>query len=136
MKKVLLITITLLFAAVSAFAQSNEATLSQVGNDNTATIDQIGDLNYTSLSQADGATADIDQISASKSFVSLSQIGASSATILQNNKNSVAGFGDQWNTAQSSKLATQSGTGSTMKITQLSCNLIKHMWISLATITA
>jgi hypothetical protein len=120
MKKVILITTALLFSAFSAFAQSNEAILSQVGDDNSATIDQAGDLNYTSLSQEDGATADIDQIDASSSFVSLSQIGSSSATILQNNKNSVQGFSDQWNTAESSKLATQSGSGSTMEITQLS----------------
>ncbi|WP_340106024.1 hypothetical protein [Rhodohalobacter sp. 8-1] len=120
MKKVLLIITTLLFTAFSAFAQSNEATLSQIGDDNTATIDQVGDLNYTSLTQEDGATADIDQIDASSSFVSLSQIGSSSATIFQTNKNSVQGFTDQWNTPAASKLATQEGSGNTMDITQLS----------------
>lgn len=120
MKKAIIITLAFLFAAVSAFAQSNEAVLSQSGDNNDANIEQIGSMNYTSLSQEDGAFADIDQVSASESFVSLSQIGSSSATILQNNKNSVQGFTDSWNTAAASKLATQSGSGSTMNITQLS----------------
>lgn len=120
MKKSTIITIAFLFAAVSAFAQSNDASVEQTGDNNSATVDQVGDLNYTSLSQEDGATADIDQIDASESFVSLSQIGGSSATILQNNKNSVQGFSDQPSTPQASKLATQSGSGSTMEITQLS----------------
>lgn len=110
----------MLFTAGMAFAQSNEATVTQAGDDNSADIEQVGNLNYTSLSQADGATANIDQVSASESFVSLSQIGASSTTILQNNKNSVQGFSDSHLTDTEDKLATQSGTGSTMDITQLS----------------
>ncbi len=120
MKKLTTLLVAMLFSAGMAFAQSNEAVVSQSGDDNTADIEQVGDLNYTSLSQADGATADIDQVSATESFVSLSQVGASNATILQNNKNSVQGFNDQWNTPESNKLATQSGSGSTMEITQLS----------------
>lgn len=120
MKKLTTLSIALFIAAGSAFAQSNDATVDQVGNNNSATVDQVGDLNITSLTQEDGATADIDQIDASESFVSLSQIGSSSATILQNNKNSVQGFSDTHMTDKEDRLATQSGSGSTMDITQLS----------------
>ena len=45
MKKLSTLTLGLLFAAGSAFAQSNDATVDQTGDNNDATVNQIGTLN-------------------------------------------------------------------------------------------
>lgn len=51
MKKLLTLSTALLFTAGAAFAQSNDATLSQDGDDNEATIEQMGASNSAELNQ-------------------------------------------------------------------------------------
>jgi len=68
MKKLTTLLVMMLFTAGMAFAQSNIATIDQVGDDHEAMIDQIGFSNTAYVDQTDGggssngdATADIDQ---------------------------------------------------------------------------
>lgn len=51
MKKLLTLSTALLFTAGAAFAQSNDASVSQDGDDNDATIEQIGSANSAELNQ-------------------------------------------------------------------------------------
>lgn len=51
MKTLLTLTTALLFTAGSAFAQSNDATVDQIGNDNESTIGQTGTLNEAYIQQ-------------------------------------------------------------------------------------
>ncbi|WP_340104016.1 hypothetical protein [Rhodohalobacter sp. 8-1] len=51
MKKLSTLTLGLLFAAGSAFAQSNDATVDQSGDYNTSTVDQSGNGNETLINQ-------------------------------------------------------------------------------------
>jgi len=67
MKKLLTLSTALLFTAGAAFAQSNDATLTQTGDDNDATVEQIGMDNEAELTQGfdgqgqDGAIGSIFQ---------------------------------------------------------------------------
>ena len=67
MKKLLTLLMALLFTAGAAFAQSNDAVLTQSGDDNDATVEQIGSGNGAVLSQGfagqgqDGAIGEIFQ---------------------------------------------------------------------------
>lgn len=54
MKKLSTLTLGLLFAAGSAFAQSNDATVDQIGNDNDATVEQTNSGNNSATLSQDG----------------------------------------------------------------------------------
>jgi hypothetical protein len=76
MKKLSILTLGLFFAAGSAFAQSNDATVDQTGDYHEASIEQSGELNFATVTQGNGYNE-----------VVLSQesnaAGSSSATITQ-----------------------------------------------------
>lgn len=102
MKTLLTITTALLFTAGSAFAQSNNASIDQVGDDHEATITQTGAMNTAFVEQtADAGREGIDVGEAAvtqlgdDNFVNLRQrnfFGDSEATITQiGSGNSVQG---------------------------------------------
>lgn len=102
MKTLLTLTTALLFTAGSAFAQTNDASIDQVGDDHDATITQAGSMNMAYVEQtadagregADVGTADVTQ-TGSDNYVNLRQrsfYGDSEATITQlGDGNSVQG---------------------------------------------
>jgi hypothetical protein len=102
MKTLLTLTTALLFTAGSAFAQSNDASIDQVGDDHDATISQTGAMNAAYVTQtadagregADVGAATVTQTGA-ENYVNLRQrsfYGDSEATITQlGNGNSVRG---------------------------------------------
>jgi len=78
MKKLLTLAFAFVFMTGVAFAQSNEATVSQTGNNDEVTVDQIGELNEAVISQSGNfneATAYIDQEGTSN-FLGFTQTGA------------------------------------------------------------
>lgn len=96
MKKILTLLVAFLFTAGLAFAQNNDANVTQTGNTNEAQIDQVVSIGATvNLSQTENGSgssfADIDQTGGAN-FVNLEQIGNNSATIDQDGKHTVAGF--------------------------------------------
>ncbi|MFO7846523.1 MAG: curlin repeat-containing protein [Balneolaceae bacterium] len=102
MKTLLTLSTALLFTAGSAFAQSNDASIDQVGDDHEATITQAGEMNTAYVEQtadagregADVGSADVTQ-SGLDNFVNLLQrnfYGDSEASITQlGDRNSVQG---------------------------------------------
>lgn len=54
MKKLSTLTLGLLFAAGTAFAQNNDATVDQAGDFHEATITQTGELNFATVTQGNG----------------------------------------------------------------------------------
>jgi hypothetical protein len=102
MKTLLTLTTALLFTAGSAFAQSNDASIDQVGDDHDATISQTGATNTAYVEQtadagregADVGTATVTQ-TGDENYVNLRQrsfYGDSEATITQlGSGNSVRG---------------------------------------------
>lgn len=102
MKTLLTLTTALLFTAGSAFAQTNDASISQVGDDHDATITQAGSMNAAFVEQtadagregADVGTAAVTQTGADN-YVNLRQrnfYGDNEATITQlGDGNSVRG---------------------------------------------
>lgn len=102
MKTLLTLTTALLFTAGSAFAQTNDASIDQVGDDHDATITQAGSMNMAYVEQtadagregADVGTATVTQTGADN-YVNLLQrsfYGDSEATITQlGDGNSVRG---------------------------------------------
>ena len=77
MKKLSILIVAFLFTAGMAFAQSNDATIDQVGDDHEAMIDQIGFSNAAYVDQTDGgsngdAYADILQ-QGDENYVNLNQ---------------------------------------------------------------
>ncbi|MCA1807571.1 MAG: hypothetical protein LC687_06970 [Actinobacteria bacterium] len=104
MKKLTTLLVAMLFTAGMAFAQSNDATIDQVGDDHEAMIEQIGFSNMAYVDQTDGggasngdAYADILQ-QGDENYVNLNQRAffgfpdESDATITQiGNRNRVEG---------------------------------------------
>lgn len=102
MKTLLTLTTALLFTAGSAFAQTNDASIDQVGDDHEATITQAGSMNMAYVEQtadagregADVGTATVSQ-TGDENYVNLRQrsfFGDSEATITQlGDGNSVQG---------------------------------------------
>ena len=102
MKTLLTLTTALLFTAGSAFAQTNDASIDQIGDDHEATITQAGSMNMAYVEQtadagregADVGAATVTQ-TGSENYVNLLQrsfFGDSEATITQiGDGNSVRG---------------------------------------------
>jgi hypothetical protein len=93
MKKLTTLLVAMLFTAGMAFAQSNDATIDQVGDDHESTITQVGSLNGAYVEQtadagregADVGTATIEQ-TGSENSVNLRQrafYGDAEADIVQ-----------------------------------------------------
>ena len=101
MKKLLTLAFAFVFMTGVAFAQNNDASISQAGDDHDATINQVGQLNEAFVDQTDGgggstgnAVADITQ-EGSSNLVNLRQtafFGDSYAEVTQiGNNNRVHG---------------------------------------------
>src|SRR6056297_1126732 len=136
MKKLLTLSTALLFTAGAAFAQSNDATLTQTGDDNDATVEQIGMDNEAELTQGfngqgqDGALGDISQDGTDNSATLnqrawgdddnehyIDQVGeGNSASVNAFNGNNY-GFVEQFGAENSAKM-DQAGTGHTSLILQ------------------
>jgi len=73
MKKLTTLTIALFFTAGMAFAQSNDATVDQVGSDNDASISQVGSDNDADVTQSGTHEASVTQIGVDNSATVLQQ---------------------------------------------------------------
>lgn len=102
MKTLLTLTTALIFTAGSAFAQTNDASIDQVGDDHEATISQTGSMNAAYVTQTADAGREGDDLGTatvtqdgSENYVNLRQrsfYGDSEATITQlGDGNSVRG---------------------------------------------
>lgn len=102
MKKLNILIIAFLFSAGMAFAQSNDATIDQIGDDHEATINQAGGQNQAYIEQTADAGREGDDVGnatvtqqGDENYVDLRQrsfFGDSEASILQiGNENSVHG---------------------------------------------
>lgn len=101
MKTLLTLTTALLFTAGSAFAQSNDATIDQVGDDHEATISQSGAMNTAYVEQ----TADAGREGADVGSAEITQTGDENyANLRQRNF-----YGD------SDASITQLGTGNSVQ---------------------
>lgn len=90
MKKLTALFVILLFTAGMTFAQSNDTMVEQTGDDNKATIEQIGPDNEASITQADGASATVNQFGSTVNegnITFLDQAGENIASIQQEGDN-------------------------------------------------
>ena len=86
MKKLTTLLFVLVFAGMTAFAQSNDASVDQIGNDHEADIEQIGSSNIAWVDQT-------DDVSGGDAFADILQEGANNNVNL--NQRAFYGFPDE-----------------------------------------
>jgi hypothetical protein len=136
MKKLLTLSTALLFTAGAAFAQSNDAVVTQTGDENDATVEQIGSANSAELNQGfagqgqDGALGDIFQDGTDNSATLkqrawgdddnehyITQVGASNSATINAFNGDNYGFVEQYGSENSARM-DQAGSGHTSIILQ------------------